>query len=596
MELTRNHMLTISGDQFLLDGKPFRILSGAVHYFRVVPGYWRDRLEKARAFGLNTVETYVAWNLHEPRPGEFHFEGRLDIVRFIQTAGELGLKVIVRPGPYICSEWEFGGLPSWLLKDPSMQVRCTYPPYLEAVGRYLEALLPRLTPLQASRGGPIIAMQVENEYGSFGNDKEYLELLANGMRSRGVDALLFTSDPSHGISLQEGGLPDLLRTVNFAFGAKPALRKLRLHQPAGPLMVTEFWSGWFDHWGERHHIAAGGIPTGKLSLKNFKDILALGASFNIYMFHGGTNFGFLNGANQDHKSYRPTITSYDYAAPLDESGDLTRKFIAFQSELRTHLPDLPRYPFPRPIQKRAFGTVVLEQSVGLFEALEQLSQGHIRPAPEPMENFDQDYGFILYRTHLAGPRPKMQLGLHDLHDRAQIFLDGKPAGLLEREFSNRTLFIKVPPKGVRLDILVENMGRINFGPGLLDRKGITQSVTLGSRFVFDWEIFPLPLEKVAGLGFSQGCPKVFPAFLRGSFDVDELGDTFLSLPGWTKGVAWLNGFNLGRYWNRGPQHTLYVPAPLLRQGRNEIIILELHKIRKHTVQLVSSPSLNRLIR
>jgi beta-galactosidase len=585
-------MFTISGDQFLLDGKPFRILSGAIHYFRVVPEYWRDRLEKARAFGLNTVETYVAWNLHEPRPGEFHFEGRLDLVRFIQIAGELGLKVIVRPGPYICSEWDFGGLPSWLLKDPVMQIRCTYPPFLEATGRYLEALLPRLAPLQASRGGPIIAMQVENEYGSFGNDRQYLELLANGMRSRGVDAVLFTSDPSHGISLQEGGLPDLLRTVNFAFGAKTALRKLRLHQPAGPLMVTEFWSGWFDHWGERHHIAAGGLPTSKLSLRNFRDILASGVSFNFYMFHGGTNFGWMNGANQDQGRYRPTITSYDYAAPLDEAGDLTPKFVAFQSEFRNHLPDLPRLPFPRPIQKRAFGTVSLEQSAGLFESLGQLSQGYIRPSPEPMENFDQDYGFILYRSHLSGPRPKMRLGLHDLHDRAQVFMDGKPAGLLAREFPKRTLSIKVPQQGARLDILVENMGRINFGPGLLDRKGITQSVTLGSRFLFGWEIFPLPLENLDKLAFSKGGPQAFPAFLRGTFDVDELADTFLSLPGWMKGVVWLNGFNLGRYWSRGPQHNLYIPAPLLKLGQNEIIILELHRIRKPQVQLVSTPGLN----
>ena len=503
-------MLTISDNQFLLDGKPFRILSGAIHYFRVVPEYWRDRLEKAHAFGLNTVETYVAWNLHEPRPGEFHFDGRLDIVRFIQTAGELGLNVIVRPGPYICSEWEFGGLPSWLLKDPAMQVRCTYPPYLEAAGLYLEALLQRLVPLQASHGGPIIAMQVENEYGSFGNDNQYLQLLADGLRSRGVDVLLFTSDPASGTSLQEGGLPDLLRTVNFAFGARAALRKLRRHQPEGPQMVTEFWSGWFDHWGERHHIAAGGIPTSKPSLRTFRDILTSGSSFNFYMFHGGTNFGFLNGANLEKNHYRPCVTSYDYAAPLDEAGDMTPKFEAFRAELRNHFPDLPQLPFPKPILKRSFGSVILEQSAGLFESLEKLSQRHVRPSPEPMENFDQDYGFILYRTHVTGPRPKARLGLQELHDRAQVFLDGKPAGLLEREFPKRSLSLSIPPQGARLDILVENMGRINFGPALLDRKGITKSVTLGGQFLFGWEIYPLPLDDLKGLEYSQGRPIGFP--------------------------------------------------------------------------------------
>ncbi len=584
-------MLTISGDQFFLNEKPFRILSGAIHYFRVVPQYWRDRLEKARAFGLNTVETYVAWNLHEPRPGEFHFEGGLDLARFIQTAGEVGLNVIVRPGPYICSEWEFGGFPAWLLKDPHMQVRCTYPPYLEAVGRYLEALLPRLTLLQATRGGPIIAMQVENEYGSYGNDHQYLQLLANGMRSRGVDVLLFTSDPSSGTSLQEGGLPDLLRTVNFAYQARAGLRKLRQHQPEGPQMVTEFWSGWFDHWGERHHVAAGGIPTDRLTRRTFKEILASGASFNFYMFHGGTNFGFMAGAGLEKGRHKPSVTSYDYDAPLSESGDLTPKFHALRAELREHLPDLPQLIFPKPLEKRDYGMVTLEESAPLFANLDHLSQGCLRPTPEPMENFDQNYGFILYRTRVEGPRPPARLELHENHDRAQVFLDGKPAGILEREFPEKNLSIKIPAAGAQLDILVENMGRINFGPGLLDRKGITENVTLGGQILFGWEIFPLPLDDLLGLVFSPNRPAVFPAFLRGTLEVDHPADTFLDLSGFSKGVAWLNGFNLGRYWKRGPQRRLYIPGPLLRQGRNEIIVLELHHFARPVVQFSSQPKL-----
>ena len=584
-------MLSISGDQFLLNDTPFRILSGAIHYFRVVPEYWRDRLEKARAFGLNTVETYVAWNLHEPRPGEFHFDGRLDLVRFIQIAAELGLKVIVRPGPYICSEWEFGGLPAWLLKDPNMQVRCMYLPYLEAVGHFLDALMPRLVPLQASHGGPIIAMQVENEYGSFGNDKEYLQLLANGLRSRGMDGLLFTSDPAFGVSLQEGGLPGLFRTVNFAFNAIHALTRLRKYQPEGPQMVTEFWSGWFDHWGERHHVAAGSLPTSLLTLKTFKNILTSGASFNFYMFHGGTNFGFMNGAGVDRGRYRASVTSYDYAAPLDEAGGLTQKFDAFRNELRSQIPDLPQHPFPKPTPKQSYGQVALEQSVSLFESLDKLSEKHLRPSPEPMENFDQDYGFILYRTQVPGPRPKARLELHELHDRAQVFLDGKFAGILEREFPKQVLSLSIPPQGAQLDILVENMGRVNFGPYLLDRKGITEGVTLGNQFLFGWEIYPIPLDDLTSLEYSPSHARIFPTFLRGTFRVDDPADTFLALPGWTKGVAWLNGFNLGRYWKRGPQRTLYVPAPLLRKGENEIVMLELHKTRKPVVQLVSRTNL-----
>lgn len=584
-------VLSISGNQFLLNDQPFRIFSGAIHYFRVVPEYWNDRLSKARAFGLNTVETYVPWNLHEPRPGEFHFDGRLDIVRFIQIAAELGLKVIVRPGPYICSEWDFGGLPAWLLKDPSMQVRCIYPPYLEAVGCYLDALLPHLVPLLASRGGPIIAMQVENEYGSFGNDKDYLQLLTNGLRSRGVDVLLFTSDPPFEASLQESGLPDLFKTVNFAFNAKLGLRKLRAHQPAGPLMVTEFWSGWFDHWGERHHIAAGGIPTSLLSLRTFREILASGSSFNFYMFHGGTNFGFMNGANVDKNRYRPDVTSYDYAAPLDEAGNLTPKFDAFRAELRNHIPNMPHISFPKPAQTRSFGSVMLDRSIRLFDCLDKLSHSHFCPSPQPMEYFDQSYGFILYRTQVPGPRSKARLELHELHDRAQIFLEGKAAGVLEREFPKRTLSLSIQPHGTRLNILVENMGRVNFGPFLIDRKGITEGVTLGDQFLFGWEIFPLPLDDLSSLEYFPGRSRVFPAFLRGTFLVDDPADTFLGLPGWTKGVVWLNGFNLGRYWKRGPQRTLYVPAPLLRKGENEIVVLELHKTSRPVVQFTNHSNL-----
>jgi beta-galactosidase len=584
-------MLTISGNQFLWDEKPFRILSGAIHYFRVPQEYWRDRLEKARAFGLNTIETYAAWNLHEPRPGEFHFDGAIDIVKFIETAAELGLKVIVRPGPYICSEWDLGGLPSWLLKDPNMQVRCLYPPFLEAVAGYFEALLPRLVPLQSSHGGPIIAMQVENEYGSCGNDQDYLQALVNGLRSRGVDVLLFTSDPSIGNYLKQGGLPELLRTVNFAFGAKGALRKLRKYQPQGPLMVTEFWSGWFDHWGERHHVAMGGLPTTSLTIKAFREILAGNASFSFYMFHGGTNFGFMNGANLDFGRYHPTVTSYDYAAPLSEDGEITPKFNALRAILRENIPNLPNLQFPKPIRKQAFGSVTLERSTPLLQNLDILSRVQRRDIPEPMEAFDQDYGFILYRSRVEGPLTKARLELLDLHDRAQVFLDGTLVGVLKREFPRRKLDLSIPPHGALLEILVENMGRVNFGTGLIDRKGITREVKLGGRVLSGWEIYPLPFNDLALLEFSRSAPATFPAFLQGEFLVDESADTFLFLPGWTKGVAWLNGFNLGRYWNRGPQRSLYIPAPWLRQGRNDLIILELHKFSHPVVQLLDHPLL-----
>ena len=589
-------MLTTSGNQFLLNDKPFRILSGAIHYFRIVPEYWRDRLEKAKAFGLNTVETYVAWNLHEPRPGEFHFDGMLDVVRFIQTAADLGLKVILRPGPYICSEWDFGGLPAWLLKDPRMRIRCMYPPYIAAVDRFFDALLPRLTPLLLSNGGPIIAVQVENEYGGFGNDLTYMQYLADGLRSRGVDEFLFTSDGAYDKDLQGGSLPGLLKTVNFAFGASPAFNKLRQYQPVGPLMVTEFWSGWFDHWGERHHIAMAGLPTSLLSQWTLNKILAAGASVNFYMFHGGTNFGFMNGANRfPWTGYLPDVTSYDYAAPLDEAGDSSRKFGIFGKQLRRHIPPLPPLVIPPPTRKHAYGPVRLTENLKLFDAL---GEKYMRSTPEPMEAFDQNYGFILYRTQVSGPRLHAELEIIDLHDRAQVFLDGQPAGILERSSPRRKLSLSIPKNGATLDILVENMGRVSFGMFLLDRKGITKSVALGKQFLFNWEIYPLPFDDLSTLHFlpvgSSGAVSQpgIPRFWRGAFPVDEPIDTFLTLPGWTKGVAWLNNFNLGRYWHRGPQQTLYVPAPILRKGRNEIVILELHGQRQPEVEFVRKPNLN----
>lgn len=582
--------LTTSSTQFLLDGKPFRILSGALHYFRVVPEYWRDRLEKMRAFGLNTVETYVPWNLHEPRPGEFHFEGMLDIVKFIEMANDVGLKVIVRPGPYICSEWDFGGLPSWLLKDPAMQVRCAYPPYLAAVDRYFDVLLPLLTPLQSTRSGPIIAMQVENEYGTYGNDKVYLRHLADGMKVRGIDSFLFTSDGPRDICLQGGTLPDIFKTVNFAFEAKEAFAKLREYQPEGPLMVMEFWSGWFDHWGEPHHISEDGSDSIQRSLDTLDEILALGASVNFYMFHGGTNFGFMNGANADPTPYQADVTSYDYACPISECGDLAPRYAGYREVLKKYV-EIPSIAHIQPVAKHAYGKIKLTESVGLLESLDGLSQPRLSVNAHPMEMYDQDYGFILYRTQVTGPRMGV-LRVRGLHDRAQIFINGELVNVLDRESGNEYASVEVA-NDVQLDILVENMGRVNFDPALRDRKGITDGVTINNQYQFGWEVFPLPLNDLSQLKFSplNNLPQAQPAFYRGSFAIEDLADTFLALPGWTKGVVWLNGFNLGRFWERGPQKTLYIPAPLLKRGQNELIVFELHGAQQPIVEFRDVPEL-----
>lgn len=562
--------VTIEGNDFVQDGQPLQIIAGAMHYFRVVPEYWEDRLRKLAACGLNTLETYVCWNLHEPRPGEFDFSGRLDLVRYLELAAAQGLMCIVRPGPYICSEWDLGGLPAWLLADPGMRLRCAYPPYLEAVDRFLDALMARLTPLQASCGGPIIAMQVENEYGSYGNDRTYLAHLRDSLRARGYEGLLFTSDGPGDFMLEGGTLPDVLKVANFGSGAAGAFAKLREWQPAGPLMCGEFWNGWFDHWGEAHH-----TRDPQDAARVLDEMLGMGASVSIYMFHGGTNFGFLNGANHGN-GYEPTISSYDNDAPINENGDLTPKWYAFREVIGKYRPLLDVAPPPN-LPRRAYGTVTMTARVALRDSLDMLSTPVHSATPDPMEYFGQNFGFILYRTEVVGPRDELPIVLQDCHDRAQVFVDGEYRGVIYRNDTEPQVTTAFGPGSHQLDLLVENMGRVNYGFHLHDRKGITLCARHGQQFLFGWTIYPLPLEDLSGLQFGPVSDLTGPAFFRGSFTVDEPADTFLALPGWTKGICWVNGFNLGRYWEIGPQRTLYVPAPLLRPGENELIVLELHQ-------------------
>ncbi len=576
---------TIQNNEFTLDGKPFQIISGALHYFRIPRAYWDDRLYKARAMGLNTIETYVAWNLHEPRTNEFDFTEGLDVATFIANAAQHDLKVIFRPGPYICSEWDFGGLPAWLLKDPNMQVRCAYKPFLDAVDRFFARLLPQIEPLQITRGGPVIMTQIENEYGSYGDDKTYLNHLRTTLQQHNIDTLLFTSDGEAGERLLAGTLPGIHATVNFAFQPRRAFKNLRAFQPTGPLMCTEFWDGWFDHWGEHHHTR----PAAETA-QTFESMLKAGASVNLYMWHGGTNFGFMNGANVEGTTYQPDVTSYDYDAPLSEAGDITPKYKALRDVIERHTQSI-NLPLPAPASKLDLGPVAVTKSLSLWDALPAISQPIHSPTPLPMEALDQNHGFILYRTQLRGPQ-KGKLAILGLHDRAQIFVNGRPLGVLDRNDPQKYLALNVPGPGAQLDILVENMGRVNFGPHLIDRKGILGGVLISNQFIFDWEIRPLPLQDLSTLQFKKSAKSQnAPAFYRGSFTVSEPRDTFLALPGWTKGVAWVNGFNLGRYWKVGPQKTLYVPAPVLKSGPNEIVILELHNFKSPQVEFRAKPKL-----
>ncbi|UKS25267.1 beta-galactosidase [Paenibacillus sp. HWE-109] len=583
-------ILKAKDKQFLLDGEPLQLISGAIHYFRVVPEYWEDRLLKLKACGFNTVETYLPWNLHEPQENVFTFEGLANVERFVQIAGDLGLHVIVRPSPYICAEWEFGGLPAWLLQDSNMKFRCMDARYLQKVDRYYDELIPRLTPLLSTNGGPILAVQIENEYGSYGNDTEYLTYLRDGLIKRGVDVLLFTSDGPEDGMLQGGTVPGTLATVNFGSKPEEAFEKFREYRGDEPLFCMEYWNGWFDHWLKPHHTRAADDVADV-----FDRMLRAGASVNFYMFHGGTNFGFYNGANY-HDKYEATITSYDYDSPLSECGDVTEKYRAIRTVIANYLgKDIEDFPaMPEPIAKKSYGHIALTEKVDLLHHLAELSEPVKRTYPEPMEKLGQDYGFIVYSTQVSGPRTGEMLRLQEVHDRALVFLDGVYQGVVER-WDERPLPLDIPAGGAKLDILVENMGRVNYGPKLKDHKGITEGVRMNNQFLFDWTIYPLPLDNPASIPFGRQAVEVEgqarPTFYRGEFTVEEAGDTFVRLDAWSKGVVWINGFNLGRYWEQGPQKTLYLPAPLLKKGRNEIIVFELHHTDKAVVELVDTPDL-----
>ncbi|WP_411111113.1 beta-galactosidase [Streptomyces sp. c-19] len=569
---------------FLLDGRPFRLLSGGLHYFRVHPEQWADRLRKARLMGLNTVETYVPWNLHQPRPDTFRMDGGLDLPRFLDLAAAEGLHVLLRPGPYICAEWEGGGIPSWLLAEPDIRLRSRDPRFLAAVDDYLDRLLTPLRPYLASRGGPVIAVQVENEYGAYGDDTAYLEHIADSLRRRGVDVPLFTCDQP--VDLERGALPGVLATANFGSRSAHHLAALRAARPEGPLMTTEFWIGWFDRWGA-HHV----VRDADRAAEELDELLATGASVNFYMFHGGTNFGFTNGAN-DKGTYRPTITSYDYDSPLDEAGDPTAKFTAFREVIAKYAP-VPSEPVPAPGPKLALPAVALTESAALLPHAAVLAPTAVESRrPLTMEELEQDFGFVLYETALPVRGPAL-LEIEHVRDRAQVFVDGQPVGVLEREQHEHALTFTAPRAGSVLTVLVENQGRVNYGQGIHDRKGLPGKVLLDGVELAGWTNRPLPLPGPEGIPFAPTtATPVGPAFHRGSFEVTETADTFLHLDGWTKGNAWLNGFPLGRYWSRGPQRSLYVPAPVLRPGRNELVVLELHGAhRARTVTFRGTPDL-----
>lgn len=555
----------ITGPTFVVDGHPLQIISGEMHYARVPREYWRDRMRKARAMGLNTISTYIFWNLHEPQPGVYDFSGQQDVATFVRTAQEEGLYVLLRPGPYVCSEWDLGGLPAWLLADPDIVLRSTDPKFMGPAGKFLKRLGQELAPLQATRGGPIIGVQVENEYGSFGKDTQYMEKVHQGIIAAGLNEVpLFTADGPP--ELPFGSLPDVAAAVNFGPGdAKKAFETLTQFRPDGLRMNQEYWAGWFDSWGKPHH-----TTNAKREADELEWMLAQGYSVNLYMFHGGTTFGFMNGANYD-RGYSPQTTSYDYNAPLDESGVPTAKYTAFHDVIAKHREGEQFPALPAEIPRIEIPDFVLSESSPLWENLGTPIES---ATPRPMESFGQSYGYILYRTHLDGPASGL-LKIHELRDYAQVYVDGRLVGDSDRRTSALPVSMDISEGPHTLDILVENSGRINYGSWLRDdRKGITESVSLGDRALTGWQVFCLPMSDLTPLQYRHQLTKG-PTFYRGNVELKQVGDTFLDMRLYGKGAVWVNGHALGRFWNIGPEQTLYLPGAWLKQGQNEAIVFDL---------------------
>jgi beta-galactosidase len=569
-------------DAFLLNGRPFQIMSGEMHPARIPEEYWDQRIRMAKAMGLNTIAAYVFWNYHEPSEGKFDFKsGNHNLAKFLNLCRQEHMWVILRAGPYCCGEWDFGGIPPYLLKYPDLKVRCMDPRYISAVSRYLTHLAAVVAPLQVTHGGPILLVQLENEYGSYGNDRTYIGWLHDFWRAHGIDVPFYTSDGPTPFMLEAGSYPGCAVGLDSG-GSEGDFELAHRTNPGVPVMSGETYPGWLTHFGEAWAQSSVESVTGEL-----KYLLSNHHSFNLYVVHGGTNFGFTAGANSGGHGYEPDVTSYDYDAPINEQGRATPKYWAMRETIASHRTDkTPLPPVPDPIPTMTIPPFHLERWTSIWDNLPKPIH---TPQPKPFEAMGQTTGLALYRTHLVGHKSG-RLTVTDLHDWALVYDDGKFVGVLDRRAGVKS--IELPPatsKTPTLDILVEGMGHINFAQEIIDRKGITDRVTLDGMTLMEWDTYQFPLDApwVTGLARTGGSAGK-ASFFKGTFSLDHPADTYIDMSRYGKGYVWVNGHNLGRYWEIGPQKRLYCPAPWLKEGANDIVVLDLLKEEPATVSGVET--------
>ncbi len=570
------HNFKLGTSEFMLDGQPIQIISGEMHPARIPVEYWRHRIQMAKAMGCNTISAYVFWNFHESEEGVYDFEtGNHNLSEFFKIVQEEGMWLIIRPGPYVCAEWDLGGIPPYLLRIPDIKLRCLDPRYMAAAERYMGKLAEIIKPFLITKGGPILMLQIENEYGSYSNDKNYLLKLKEIWASLGIDIPTFTGDGPTTKMLEAGtlqgsavGLDSGTSQQDFDLAAKI--------NPGVPVFSSETYPGWLTHWGEKW-----AKPDTTELLKEVKFLMDNKKSFNFYVVHGGSNFGYTAGANSGGKGYEPDVTSYDYDAPVNEQGQATPKYMSLRNLIGSYLSNGKKLP-PIPL---AVPTIELTpMDMQPFTAVwDNLPQPVTSVHPKTFEEYGQYTGFILYKTELAGAKSGKLLV--DVHDYATVFLDGNYVGKIDRREGENSIDIPASKAEVTvLEILVEAMGRINFGKNIIDRKGITDSVTLNGTTLLNWKVYNLPMDRkyIFDLRSSGRSIKKPGIFFRGNFVLTRAEgntgcDTFIDLSKFTKGVVWINGHNLGRYWNIGPQKRLYCPAPWMREGMNEIMVFDLHQ-------------------